>query len=117
MGRWRRVVGVSLFCAACGGRVLGGEAPSADGGVNSSAGGSSSSAGGNGYGSEPLPSCVPGFLESQAAGRSCDFVVDGRCYGDKSSACGCACPRSSNNASTCISGYPVPNGRVSVFCD
>src|SRR5438046_452641 len=102
------------FSAACGGIVQTGEpGPSPTTGPDASVAASSPA------GSAPtvdLPQCKLGFSSSAHPELACPFVVDGLCYGDKLSACGCACK--GRSGSTCTSGFPALSGgnAVSVTC-
>ena len=61
-----------------------------------------------------LPACKRGFLPASETGTPCNFLYDGRCYDEKLDACACACTK--NSGTTCLSGFPQPNGKVAVSC-
>ena len=112
--RWKGYVVLGALCFACGGEVRTGEpAPPGPGG---------STSGGSATGSKSpdttptvdLPECVRGFLQSEAPGKPCHFITEGRCYDEKLAACGCACK--GQTGLTCSSGFPDPNGTTEVLC-
>ena len=59
-------------------------------------------------GTTALGECELGFELRKQPSRRCDWVVEGRCYGDKLSACACACPPNSQNT-FCTSEFPSRN--------
>jgi hypothetical protein len=115
------LIAAATLSSGCGGRVIQeiGPGASSNGGAPSSSDAgdiATNSATGGAFGSQPLGDCHLGFVETASPSRACNFLYDLRCYDDKASACACACPRD-QSASTCTSGFPVENGRVSVICD
>jgi hypothetical protein len=102
-----------LLLAGCGGEVRRGDPESVDG---SGMGGQrpATNGGGSGLSSTQLPACRRGFKPDDQTFRPCDFLADGLCYESKLDACACICPN--RPGTNCISGFPVPDGRVVVTC-
>jgi hypothetical protein len=109
----RHVTVVLLLLTGCGGEVRKTDSTDPDGG---GAGGANATPNGSGTGlsSTTLSPCRQGFEPDEQPTRSCDFLANGLCYESKLDACACICPSRSNT--NCVSGFPVPDGRVSVTC-
>ena len=64
-------------------------------------------------GTVELPVCHLGRAKSESA--QCVFVVAERCYETKLDACACACKKQAGT--TCIDGFPDPDGTTKVTCE
>jgi hypothetical protein len=65
----------------------------------------------------PLGTCAaPGFLQTEAYGRPCNWLgTDDRCYDTREAACACLCPR--DVTSQCVSGfYEGENSATGIGC-
>lgn len=109
----RAVWAFLLLAVGCGGEVRKDDSVDPDA---SGAGGHGAveNGGGTGLSSTTLSGCHRGFEPSDQTSRPCDFLADGLCYESKLDACACICPNRSNT--NCVSGFPVPGGRVVVTC-
>lgn len=102
-----------LLLGGCGGnvdRASRGPVPKDDDSPESS-GKSSGSAEGE---ETDLGDCVLGYLPDEEPGKDCDWMFGDRCYETKLDACSCACP--DRRGTSCVSGFPEPDGRVLVSC-
>jgi hypothetical protein len=111
----RHVVVLLLLLTRCGGEVRKTDSTDPDpDGSNAGGQGTAPNGGGTGLSSTSLGPCRKGFKPEEQTTRSCDFLAGELCYESKLDACACICPSRSNT--NCVSGFPVPDGRVVVTC-